>query len=70
MGERRGAYRVLVGDCKGKRPLVRPRSRWEINNKNYLHEVIWEGMDWIDMAQDRDRWGSCECGNELSGSIK
>ena len=41
---------------KGKRPLVRPRRRWEDNIKIYLKEVACGGMDWIDLAQDRDRW--------------
>jgi hypothetical protein len=56
MGEGRGAYRVLVGRPEGRRPLGRPRRRWEDNIKMDLHEVGWGGMDWIDMAQDRDRW--------------
>jgi hypothetical protein len=56
MGEGRGAYRVLVGRPEGRRPLGRPRSRWEDNIKMDLQEVGWEGMDLIDMAQDRDRW--------------
>jgi hypothetical protein len=51
MGEGRGAYRILVG-----RPLGRPRHRWEDNIKMDLQEVGWGGMDWIDMAQDRERW--------------
>ena len=55
MGERRGAYSVLVGNLDGKRPLGRPRPRWEDNNKTYLQEVGKGGMHWIDMAQDRDR---------------
>ena len=55
MGKRRGAYRVLVGKPEGKRPLVRPRRRWEDNIKMALQEVGW-GMVWIDVAQDRDRW--------------
>jgi hypothetical protein len=55
MAERRGAYRVLVGRLDGKRPLVRPRRRWENNIKMDLQEVEWGGMDWIDLAQDRDR---------------
>jgi hypothetical protein len=55
MGEGRGAYRVLVGRPEGRRPLERPRRRWEDNIKMDLQEVGW-GMDWIDMAQDRDRW--------------
>jgi hypothetical protein len=56
MGEERGAYRVLVGRPDGRRPLGRPRRRWEDNIKMDLQEVGWGGMDWIDMAQDRDRW--------------
>jgi hypothetical protein len=46
----------LVGKAKGKRPLGRPRRRWEDNIKIDLQEVGWVGMDWIDLAQDRDRW--------------
>jgi hypothetical protein len=56
MGEGRGAYRVLVERPEGRRPFGRPRRRWEINIKMDLQEVGWRGMDWIDMAQDRDRW--------------
>jgi hypothetical protein len=58
---------------EGRRPLGRPRRGWEDNIKMDLQEVGWGGggMDWIDMAQDRDRWrGCCECGNEPSGSTK
>ena len=54
-GEKRGVYRVLVGKTKGKRPLVRPRVRWEDNIKMDLQEVGRGGMDWIELAQDRDR---------------
>jgi hypothetical protein len=54
-GERRGAYRVLMGKPEGRRPLGRPRHRWEDNIKMDLREVGW-GIDWIDLAQDRDRW--------------
>jgi hypothetical protein len=54
--ERRGAYRVLVEKPEGKRPLRRPRYRWEDNIKMDLQEVGLEGMDWIDLVQDRDRW--------------
>jgi hypothetical protein len=50
MGERRGAYRVLVGRPRGKRPLEIPRRRWEDNIKIDLQEVCWGGMDWIDLA--------------------
>jgi len=56
MGERRGVYRVLVGKPEGKRPLGSPRSRWEGNIKMDLQEVGWGGMDWIELAQDRDRY--------------
>jgi hypothetical protein len=56
MGERRGAYRALVGKPEGRRPLGRPRRRWEDNIKIDLREVGWGGMDWINVAQDRDRW--------------
>ena len=56
MGERRGVYRVLVGKPEGKRPLGRPKRRWEDNIKMDLQEVGRGGMDWIDLAQDMDRW--------------
>jgi hypothetical protein len=56
VGEGRGAYRILVGRPEGRRPLGRPRRRWEDNIKTELQEVGWHGMAWIDMAQDRDRW--------------
>jgi hypothetical protein len=56
MGERRGVYMVLVGKSEGKRPLGRPRHRWEDNIKMDLLEVEYGGMDWIDLDQDRDRW--------------
>jgi hypothetical protein len=55
ISEGRGAYRILVGRREGRRPLGRPRRRWEDNVKMDL-QVGWGGMDWIDMAQDRDRW--------------
>jgi hypothetical protein len=53
--ERRGVYRVLVGRPEGKRPLGTPRHRRDDNIKMDLQEVGWVGMDWIDLAQDRDR---------------
>jgi len=56
MGERRGVYRVLVRKSEGKTPIGRPRHRWEDNIKTDLQEVGCGGMDWIDLAQDRDRW--------------
>jgi hypothetical protein len=55
-GGSRGVYRVLVGKPEGKRPLGRPRSRWEDNVKIDLPEVGCVHMDWIELAQDRDRW--------------
>ena len=54
--ERRRVYRVLVGKPEGKRPLGRPRRRWEDNIKMDLQEVGCGGMDWIELAQDRDTW--------------
>jgi hypothetical protein len=55
-GEKRNAYRVLVGKPEGKGPLGRPRRRWVDSNKMDLREVGLDAMDWIDLAQDRDRW--------------
>jgi hypothetical protein len=52
----RGVYRTLVGKPEGKRPLGRPRRRWEDNIKADLQEVGCRGMDWIELAKDRDRW--------------
>ncbi|KAJ4449974.1 hypothetical protein ANN_01381 [Periplaneta americana] len=56
MGESRNAYRMLVGRPEGKRPLGRPRRRWEDNIKMDLREVGYDGRDWINLAQDRDQW--------------
>ena len=56
MGEKRGIYRVLVGKPEGKRPLGTPRHRWEDNIQIDLQEVGCGGMDWIELAQDKDRW--------------
>ena len=56
MGEERGVYRVLVGKLEGRRPLGRPRRRWADNIRMDLQEVGCVYMDWIGLAQDRDRW--------------
>jgi hypothetical protein len=56
MGEKRNAYRLLVGKPEGKRPLGRPRRRWMHNIRMALGEVGWGDVDWIDLAQDRNRW--------------
>jgi hypothetical protein len=58
MGEGRGMYRVLVGKPEGKRPLGRPRCKWEDNIMMDHQEVVCGGIDWIGLAQDRDRWQS------------
>jgi hypothetical protein len=56
---------------EGKIPLRRRRGRWEDNIKIVVGDIEWGGMDWIDLAQDRDQWrGFCEHGNETLGSIK
>jgi hypothetical protein len=55
-GEKRNAYRILVGKPEGKRPLGRPRRRCEDNIRMDLRAVGYGGMDWIDLAQDRDQW--------------
>jgi hypothetical protein len=56
MGEKWNAYKILVGNPEGKRPLGRPRRRWVNNIKIDLREIGWYEMDWIDLAQDRDQW--------------
>jgi hypothetical protein len=56
MGETRNAYRILVGESEGKRPLGRPRRRWVDNIKMDLREIEWDGMYWIELAQDSDQW--------------
>jgi hypothetical protein len=56
IGEKRTAYRILVGKPDGRRPLRRSRHRWEDNIKMDLREIGWVGMDWFDLAQDRDQW--------------
>jgi hypothetical protein len=54
-GEERGVYRFLVGKLEGKRPMGRPRRRWEDNIKMDLHEVVCGGMDWIELAKGREK---------------
>jgi hypothetical protein len=61
MGEGRGVHRVLVGKPEGKRPLGRPRRRWEDNIKMDLLEVGGGCGDWMELAQDRDRWRALVC---------
>jgi len=56
MREESGVYTVLIGKPEGNRPFGRPKRRWEDNIKMDLQEVGCGGMDWIEMAQDRDRW--------------
>jgi len=60
MGDGKGANRMLVGRLEGKRPLERPRRRFEDNIKLYLQEAGWVGVGWIDLAKDRDRWRGFE----------
>jgi hypothetical protein len=54
MGEKRNAYRILVGNPEGKRPLGRPKRRWVGYIEIDLREIGWDGGDWIDLTQDRD----------------
>ncbi|KAJ4439510.1 hypothetical protein ANN_07634 [Periplaneta americana] len=71
MGESRNAYTVLVGRPEGKRPLGRPRSRWEDNIKMDLREVGYDDREWINFTQDRDQWRAyVRDGNEPPGSLK
>jgi hypothetical protein len=55
-GAKRNAYRILVGKPEGRRPLGRPRRRWVYNIKIDLREIGWDGVDWVDLAQDSDKW--------------
>jgi hypothetical protein len=59
MEEGRGVYRVLVGRPEGKRPLGRPRRRWEDSIKMDLREIETDGVNWIQLAQDRVQWWTC-----------
>jgi hypothetical protein len=55
-GEKRNAYRILEAEPEGKRPLGRPRRMWEDIIKMDLREIVWCGMDWVDLARDGDQW--------------
>jgi hypothetical protein len=55
-GKKRNAYRILVGKPEGKRPPGRPRRKWVDSIKMGIREKEWDGMDWINLAQDRDQW--------------
>jgi hypothetical protein len=55
-GEKMNAHMILVENPEGKRPLVRPRRRWVDSIKMDLREIRWDGMDWIDLAEDRYQW--------------
>jgi hypothetical protein len=68
MGEERKVYKDLVRKPEGNRPLGRPRRRWEDGVRMDLRENVLGCVDCIRLAQDRDRWGCCECGDEPSGS--
>jgi hypothetical protein len=61
MGEERKVYKVLVGKPEGKRPFGRPRRRWEDGIRMDLMEIDLGGVDWIRLAQGRDRWRAVEC---------
>jgi hypothetical protein len=69
MGDKKNAYRILVGKPEGKTPLGRQKRKWVDSIKIDLREIGWGEMDWIDLAQGPME-GSCEHGNELSVSIK
>jgi hypothetical protein len=56
MGDQRNAYRIFVGKPEGKRPLGRPRRRLVDNIEIDLREIGWDGVGWVDLAQDRDQW--------------
>jgi hypothetical protein len=55
-GEKLNAYRILVENPEGNRPLERPRRQWEDNIRMDLRAIEWDGIDWIDLAEDRDQW--------------
>jgi hypothetical protein len=55
-GAKRNAFRILVGNPEGTRPLGRPRCTWLDNIKMDLREIGWDGVDWVDLGEDRDQW--------------
>jgi hypothetical protein len=57
--EKKNAYRMLVGKPEGKRPLGRQKCTWVDNIRTDLGEIGWDGVDWVDVAQDRDQWRAC-----------
>jgi hypothetical protein len=56
MGQKRNAYKLLVGKPEKRRPLGRPRRKWDYNIRMDLGEIRWGGVDWIGLTQDRNRW--------------
>jgi hypothetical protein len=71
MEQRGTAYKILVGKCEGKRPLRSYKCRSKDNVTMDLKEIVCEGVDWINLTQDKVHWpGCCEYGKETSGSIK
>jgi hypothetical protein len=71
MGKTKNAYMIIVGKTEGKIPLERPTRRWVHNIKTDLREIGWDGMDWIDLAQDTDQWRALvNMMMNLRGSLK
>jgi hypothetical protein len=70
MGEKRNVYSLLVGKPEGRRTLRRPRHRWVNNIKMDLGETRWSGVDWIDLAQDRDKWRALVNAGKLSSGYR
>ena len=69
MEEGRSTFKILTGKPTGKRPLGRPRCRWEVNTRMDFEEIGNNAGNWVDSAQDRNYWSSCECSIEPPGSI-
>jgi hypothetical protein len=66
----RKVYKVFVGKPEGRRPLGRPRRRWEDGVRMDLREIGLGGVDWIRLVQDRDRWRAVECGDKTFGFLR